>query len=151
MNELKALSVKQPWVWAMYRLPADVAKRVENRTWCPKWGIKPGQRFAIHASKGMDTLTAKMACQRLSGVLIPNNLPLQAIVGTAVYLGWVSDFTASSPELGRFREDRWYMGDYGWVIDDLKELPTPIMCPGALSLWNVPSDIVAKIRAAGCL
>ena len=42
---MKALTIKQPWAWAI----THGTKRVENRTWKPPFHII-GQRIAIHTS-----------------------------------------------------------------------------------------------------
>lgn len=49
----KALSIRQPWAWAIFY--ADPIKDIENRTW---YAVNRGRldqpgRIAIHASKGM--------------------------------------------------------------------------------------------------
>ena len=46
---MKALTVKQPWAWAIIHGGKDV----ENRSWMPNLGPR-GMRIAIHAGKGWD-------------------------------------------------------------------------------------------------
>ena len=46
---MKALTVIQPWAWAI----AHAGKRVENRTWGPPRDVI-GQRIAIHAGRRLD-------------------------------------------------------------------------------------------------
>lgn len=45
---MKALSIRQPWAWAILH----AGKRVENRDWqhTPRWMV--GQSICLHASKG---------------------------------------------------------------------------------------------------
>lgn len=38
-------------------------------------------------------------------------------------------------------------GRYGWLTTNLIALPTPVPCKGALSIWDVPAEVEAQIRA----
>lgn len=38
-------------------------------------------------------------------------------------------------------------GRFGFRLDDIQPLRTPIRCAGALSLWHVPADVQAEIEA----
>ena len=40
---MRALTVRQPWAWAI----AEGYKDIENRSWYPR--LEPGEVFAIHA------------------------------------------------------------------------------------------------------
>jgi hypothetical protein len=33
-----------------------------------------------------------------------------------------------------------------WFLEDVKPLSQPIECKGALSLWDIPAEIVAKLE-----
>jgi hypothetical protein len=46
---MKALTLWQPWSWAI----AHAGKRIENRTWRPL-GCVINQQIAIHAGKQLD-------------------------------------------------------------------------------------------------
>lgn len=128
---MKALSIKQPWLWAIL----EQGKRIENREWRPPtWII--GQRIALHASKGLDREGAA-ACAHIAGVDLPGvaDVPRGAIVATAVITGCVTE-----------SQDKWFFGTYGWVLDLVWELPAPVACRGALGLWNVPADLLPKVN-----
>ena len=72
---MKALSIKQPWLYCI----TDLDKRIENRTWKPP-GWVVGQRIALHASKGFDERGGPAAGE-LSGIhLFELELPKGAVV-----------------------------------------------------------------------
>lgn len=38
-------------------------------------------------------------------------------------------------------------GRYAWLLADVRALPEPIPCRGAIGLWTVPADIAARLEA----
>ena len=113
------LSVRQPWAWAIMH-----GKDIENRSWRPK-RLKPGDRFAIHAS-----LTADKEGFDFVGSLLelPEMMDFGDIIGTVQYDGCVvSSVSSVSP---------WFAGPIGWRLSDPRELPEPIPATGRLGLWR---------------
>jgi hypothetical protein len=54
-----------------------------------------------------------------------------------------------SPERHRLADDPWYMGGYGFVLEDVEPLPF-VAYPGALGLWKVKDKVMETIeRLAG--
>ena len=66
---MKALSIRQPWIWAMFHLGKDV----ENRTWST--GVR--ERVMLHASLKYDHEGAKWKLKHLY-LWIKGNGPLPA-------------------------------------------------------------------------
>jgi len=140
---MKALTIKQPWAYAI----TDLDKRIENRTWKPPdWII--GKRIAIHTSKKSDAL-GYSAIQRVKHVTLPANLPLGSIVATAKIISWVNE---QCFEVGivlhhpsDLVENEWFFGPIGWVLADVQKLVEPIPCRGQLGLWDVPNDLLPKL------
>lgn len=130
---MKALSIRQPWAWAILHAGKDV----ENRDWfTPFKG-----RFAIHAAKGMTREEYFDFCEgygNLVGaglaldVIVPafDLLPRGAIVGVAEIVGCVKQSKSA-----------WFQGKYGFVLRDPVVLLEPIPCRGALGFWDVPEDV----------
>lgn len=136
---MKALSIKQPWLWAI----TDLDKRVENRTWRPpKWAI--GQRIALHASK-KDDLAGAPSIHRITGQFTAPHIPRGAIVATAV----VADYCDNGRRLDRLpvEQDRWFFGPIGWILDDVRKLSEPVPCRGHLGLWDVPAELLDEVMA----
>lgn len=144
---MKALSIKQPWLYAI----TDLDKRIENRTWKPPdWLL--GKRIALHASKQYDNagrMTIKEIC---GGTIVPakDDLLLGYIVATVRVIGWVNrrgfgtGLGLSLPST--LVNDKWFFGPTGWIFDDVQKLAEPIPCQGALRLWNVPQEITTAIE-----
>ena len=153
---MKALSIRQPWAWAIL----FAGKDFENRDWYTSFR----GRFAIHAAKGMtkseyqsaisyitqafvrSTFRRQFEDQRATGhthitlgeLVMPDfeDIVRGAIVGVADLAACISN--SPSP---------WFEGKYGFVLRNVIALPEPIPCKGALSFWDVPAEIAAQIEA----
>lgn len=135
---MKALSIRQPWAWAILH----AAKNIENRDWPTSFR----GTFAIHAAKGMTKgeyldFLGNYGDIRFSRPSLPRPplnenavLPRGAIVGVADIIGCV-----------RKSESPWFVGDYGFVLANVRAIE-PIECRGALGFWPVPSEIENEIR-----
>lgn len=135
---MKALSIKQPWAWAILTQGKDV----ENRDWHTHFR----GTIAIHASKGMTNDEFEQAAYfmkyggpGISYKLLPNpmDIPRGGIVGLVDIIDCVS--SSLSP---------WFVGDYGFVLANPRQLSEPIPCKGALGFWNVPLDLVDQLTRA---
>lgn len=161
---MKALTLHRPWPWAILHLPAATAKRVENRDWPPPRSLF-GERFAIHAGRTFD-VSGALWIEREFGVRVPppSEHPI-GLVGSARIAGmrdhasavwWkkpsegeprtVSIKRGAVPPPGTHDGGRWFVGAYGWLLDDVVALPEPIACKGAQGLWTVSADVLARIQ-----
>ena len=146
---MKAITIRHPWPWAICYL----GKPLENRNWKPSFALSLGEKFAIHAGKMPSVIEIRNAFAGMHEMgVIEDQLHLptlsqlrtqeSAIVAVATYGGTV---TAHS--------SKWFVGRYGWKLlgaDDhvpLIVLPEPVKCQGYQGLWNVPSDVLEKMRA----
>jgi hypothetical protein len=132
---MKALTVRQPWAWAIINAKKDI----ENRNWNTHFrGM-----VAIHAAKGMTRNEYEQGCEFIKSIKprikIPayEDLERGEIIGTVEIKDCVQD--ANSP---------WFGGEYGFVLSHPKKLPEPIPCKGALNFWNVPQYIESRIKKA---
>ncbi|MDE2104126.1 MAG: hypothetical protein KGL39_43210 [Patescibacteria group bacterium] len=120
-----ALSVQQPWAWAI----TEAGKDIENRS---RFAITKGEmrprRIAIHASLGMTREDYKYAAQFMAtlGIVcpLPDKLARGAIVGAATVTAIVSEHT--SP---------WFFGPRGLVLADQVAID-PIPAVGALGYFR---------------
>ncbi|MEM9522937.1 MAG: ASCH domain-containing protein [Pseudomonadota bacterium] len=114
-----ALSIRQPWVWAILQAGKDV----ENRSWSTKFRGP----IALHAAKTM-TRAAYADVRNVAaglGIEVPPAAQLArgGIVGTAEIVDCVS--TSDSP---------WFFGPYGLVLRRVRPVPfLPVR--GALGLF----------------
>lgn len=130
-----ALSVQQPWAWAITEGGKDIENR--SRFAVSKGDMKP-RRIAIHASLGMTRDDYEDACYFMAqiGVVcpLPYKLSRGAIVGTATVTAIVSEH--SSP---------WFFGPRGLVLADQVAVD-PIPSVGALGYfrWSPSSKQLAE-------
>lgn len=133
-DALRALTLWQPWAFAV----ASLGKRIENRPWRP-WPSIVGKVIAVHAAAKVDPVGEAAVegwVRRHTGLVVPPaaSLPRGAIVATARVTGVVTEST--SP---------WFMGPYGWTLDDVIALPSPVPCRGAQGLWPVPPEVAVRV------
>lgn len=120
----KALTLKQPWAWAIF----NCGKNIENRIWDTSYR----GRLFIHAGRAYDHSGAAWIAEKF-GVEVPGpgNLPSGAIVG------WV--------ELGSISQESFKPNLFSWAIEDhyhwhLKrpyQFHEPIPYQGKLGLYPV--------------
>ncbi len=137
----RALSIKQPWAWAI----TDLDKRVENRSRATKFR----GHFWLHASAKLDAdgLVALAALLDVAEVeVMPDDFLLGSIVGRAELVECIapgSDIvrvTADGMKQGRWRDD----GSHWWILHNVEALPEPVPAKGMLGFWPVPPDVLAK-------
>jgi hypothetical protein len=169
---MKALSIRQPWAWAI----VHAGKRIENRQ--RKDGAMPDicrhrGPLLLHASKGMARLECLEAFQdrqdmgvEMDGIW-PGAKALQrgGIVGRCRAVAhldctgrfWFNPSSSIEANLtwrrGPSRGDseidmRWWAGGYALVLADVEPLPF-IECKGALGLWNVSESTLAELAVHG--
>lgn len=137
---MKALTLIQPWAWAIVHQD----KRVENRTWDPRTrGGKLGDSIVIHAGSKFDENAAVHIARMLGVRELPAAAHDKGLVGLARLSGIFEDQLALGfpPE-----QVRWFHGPYGWVLSDVIAL-RPIACPGQLGLWEVPEFFIERLEA----
>lgn len=161
---MKAMTLHQPWSWAI----AHAGKRVENRTWAPPASII-GQRVAIHAGLRLDKLALDsvrdaVAAGRISDaefvrITAPMNECVRsgfvhgAVESVATIAGAITldcscswgdvDFDGAVEAV----ESAWFMGPIGWLLTNVIALPEPVPCKGAQGLWTLPADVESAVLA----
>lgn len=130
---MKALTLLQPWAWAIIYGGKDV----ENRSWTTRYR----GTLAIHTSKRMTAAAYHAAAQfcALRGLTLPPQTALTfgAIIGTVDLVDCLPDDPAR----------RWGMpGQMHWIVANPRPC-TPIVMRGALSIWDVDAATQARIGA----
>lgn len=154
---MKALSLWQPWA----TLIAVGSKRVETRS----WATRHRGPIAIHAAKRLNrSELISVGCSwtycgalHATGKRMGDDkdlwdlLPFQAIVATAELVdvrptgsfrgdeidvrrrpfGATEILEWTERHMGNFE-----LGRFGWVLENVVQLPEPIPCPGARGLWD---------------
>lgn len=121
---MKALSILQPWAWAIIA----GHKSIENRNWTTRYRGP----LLIHAGKGF-TRSAygdifRHASRDKFDVPPIESFMLGGFIGTAELVDVVTT-----------TRDPWFNGPFGWVLAKPKSMKfTPY--PGQLRLFEVPDD-----------
>lgn len=140
---MRVLSLSRPWPWAIFDLPPQQAKRIENRSVpCPRALL--GQPIALHAAKSWDA----KAIQFFESLGIytggKGDHPSGAIVGvaTAARVVAIEDIDVVDPD-----QRRWCFGPWCWLLQDVRKLKVPIPRVGGLGIRILPSEIEEQILA----
>lgn len=137
---MKALTIRQPWAWAIFHAGKDI----ENRVWQPR-SLKPGETIAIHVAKKLDddweracneiTLySAWDADQRIVPAGEHENPFAGMIIGLVDVVRWdhSDDHKVWPP---------WAQGNaFHWHLDNPR-LIVPVLARGNFGLWDVLADL----------
>ena len=125
LTHVRALTVCQPWAWAI----VDGHKLVENRTRLTKYRGP----LVIHAGKSMAWDEHGRQFLAKMGLRVPERLPLGAIVGVVDLVDCVrvEDLARSA----------WASGPFCWVLSNPRKV-APMAWSGQLGLWQVPRSVV---------
>lgn len=138
---MKALSIRQPWAWAILHAGKDV----ENRT----WGTDFRGEFLIHASKGLGKQECRDAIMTVVDIA-PHAYDLWPGYETIERGGIVGIARVVDVRLNRAEHAKspWEVPDqFSFVLADAKPLPF-VPCSGLLGFWNVPPELLARIEGA---
>lgn len=123
---MKALTIRQPWAWAV----VAGHKTVENRVW-PTRHRGP---LAIHAGSGRGDLFV-LADPRWRGLFgsdfRPELMTRGAVVGVVDVIDCVP---ADHPSV---RDNPWTIGPWCWILANARPVATPLQMRGRLGLFDV--------------
>lgn len=112
---IKALSIRQPWAYAILHLGKDI----ENRS----RGTSYRGRFLIHAAKTIDRVA--IDALRMEGFRLPDEFEIGGIVGEA-----------RLDDVVRASSSQWFTGPVGYSISSAEPLEfKPVR--GMLGFFNV--------------
>ena len=122
---LRCLTVKQPWAWAI----VVGLKDVENREWAPRYR----GRLGIHAGRRVDP--EGFAFMRRLGITPPPHLPTGALIGIVDLV----DVVEGSPSPWAFD------GQKHWLLRSARVLDRPISMRGQMSLFGAPAMVADAV------
>lgn len=135
-----ALSVRNPWAWAIFHAGKDV----ENRTVEPPRNFV-GRRIAIHVGTTFGKEErAELALLQDVG-MVPRSLAeadLRAMSGRIVGHVLLDGAIDDSHELAF--ESGWYGGPHGWILLDRILLAEPVPARGMLGLWPIARRVTTR-------
>ncbi len=127
---MKALSIRQPWAWAILH----AGKNIENRTWNTMFRGD----FLIHAGAALDKAAYQlMRLYPIPGVVLPKaeDLPRGGIVGKAYLIDVMQP--------GSVVNVPWYEGNYGFILINPEPLPfRPLK--GKLNFFEVNYETLTR-------
>ena len=134
---MKALSIKQPWAWAICNLPDQFKKDVENRTWNTKYRGE----FLVHASKGFDAVGYDRMRWYLHELGYKGEIPTKKefIYGAIFGKTELVDVTQKA-------RSRWFEGIYGFKLKNTVAFKTSIPYKGQLNFFNVDEANLAGVE-----
>jgi hypothetical protein len=138
-----ALSLQEPWWWAILHAGKDV----ENRRWPFPWGVSLPERIIVHTSKTVDEsglvfLHESPEVKRLCLIPpTPSSLRLGALVGEVTVTRCVSLAEVRETDLysERLLRNPWAFGPWCWTLENPVEYAEPIPYVGRLGLFKVES------------
>lgn len=140
---MRALSITRPWAELILR-----GKSVENRVWKAQ---QPG-RILLHAAKSWEPSALSFAAMAgpdvLAGMSQSPNDHRTGIVGVAeVDSICGNEMVDAGRSWTPCQCGPWAMaGQYHWRLRNVRRLPRPVPCRGALGLWTPPAEVVAEIE-----
>jgi hypothetical protein len=135
---MRALSLTQPWAQAI----CDGKKRWETRSWPTNYRGE----IAIHASKGFPRWAKDFAEE--NGYAAWAKLPAGVIVCVceiaaccATTEGLLHQLTAQELSWGDYSPGR-----FAFRLGNVRVLPVPVPCTGALSIWSTDLETHKRIQ-----
>ena len=135
----KALSLLQPWVWAIL----TQGKNIENR----RWPTHFRGCVVIHTGKGYDAQGHTWLTEH--GYAIPPDLPRGAFLGEMTITGCRRPTVEESAGVGG---NPWAFGPWCFPLEEIIAYPEPVPGRGALGFFPVPPEVlevVRKLRGGG--
>ena len=139
---MKAISVRQPWAWAIIHAGKDVENR--SPATIARWTSLVGQRIAIHASTTMplwywDNAASIMLWDLGIDTPEPEDLDRGGIIGFVDVL----DIVKSS-------KSKWFeKGQHALLLANPTPIKRMLPCKGNSSIFNAPDGIERYAGARG--
>lgn len=141
--QIYALTILDPWCWAIDALPAAVAKPVENRYWPPYPWIRGHRWLAVHVGQSWCGEEARSRIAQLSGVVPPSRFAREMTERRGRVTGMVR-IDGTYPADGPPR--KWHApGQFGWEIGARVCLARPVAVTGRQKVWRVPIPAAVQI------
>ena len=114
---MRALSINQPWAWAI----VEAGKDIENRVWRTNYRGK----FWIHAGKKFDVDGLHWICSRFPGIKLPTTWQMGGVIGSDTLVDCLQQHSS-----------QWFFGPFGYTLKNAK--PCRFRpCRGYLNFFKV--------------
>lgn len=137
---MRAITIRQPWAWAIIRAGKDVENRSRNIAGSYRGAV------AIHAglAKPEQDNMGSRAHRAAHGSQIPTELVFGAFVGIADLVSVHHD-----SDHGPHRCSEWALpGDWHLMLENVRALTIPVPARGMLGLWTPSCAEFGQLQAA---
>lgn len=132
---MRALSIRQPWAWAILHAGKDV----ENRDWRAAWA--PSGELLLHAAKGCTLQEFREAADVIEGISGRRPPPLDQLARGGI----VGAFRVSRAVRQEHPASRWAVpGLVHLHLVDVRPLPF-VELAGQLGFFEVPPSVVTRL------
>jgi hypothetical protein len=151
---MKALTVQQPWAWAIVHGGKDVENRTQAWTYRGPLAIHAGQRLSERGRESPLVVRAVGDAMRRDQAA---HFEYGSIIGVVdlvqVHAAWAcvdaegsmcspwAEFEYAEHATNRKRRDIAHL-----VLENPQPLEVPVPCRGALGLWTVPSGVDDQVQ-----
>jgi hypothetical protein len=125
---MKAITIQQPWAWAV----AMGHKRVENRTWRTSYRGP----LLIHAGKSLERLADGLKWLNDFGITTPDEFIFGALIAQADLVDCV--------RVRQVRKMLFAQGPFCFILENVQPI-RPVYCAGQSGLWT-PSRRSASVE-----
>lgn len=124
---MKALTVQQPWAWAIvagHKLIENRGQRTHHRG-----------RIAVHAARRYDLGAVEWIGDK-TGIAVPEDLVRGAVIGEVSIVDCIAEGEASPPM--DMQGDPWGVcfPGFKWILADPVAYENPVLAKGQLGLWR---------------
>lgn len=154
---MRALTVQQPWAWAIIHGGKDVENRTQAWGYRGPLAIHAGARWSHRGASivpdllGDDLAVLQKYRAAMYGPDQGSISPAGAIIGVVQLAGvhhaepeccdspWAEQ--SYDEHGGRTRRDVVHL-----ILENPRPLPEPVRCRGALGLWTLPDHVAAEVQ-----
>jgi hypothetical protein len=166
MNTLFAITLAQPWPWAV----AQLGKRLENRSWTdPR--LTPGAWLALHGGKTPKESKNKRFLEMTADVRwLIRNSPGREFTPETIddfdFRDWTAEegifavcqieqiykpfqeleFPDSLASGWRARNQQGEEDQFAWMLENVNVFKSAVKVPGKQGLWPVTGDVLEQVR-----
>lgn len=125
---MKAITIRQPWAWAIIHIGKDI----ENRSWPTRYRGP----LLIHAASSMKAAEYGDFAEFIAGMKLRMPQLPELVMGGIIGRVDLVDCVEHS-------RSRWFEGEYGFVLSNPRPLPY-VKMPGKLSLFDVADHLLGQ-------
>jgi hypothetical protein len=131
---MKALSIRQPWAWAIVAGYKPVENRSRRTTFRGPLLVHAGKREMPEDINFVIRVVAEQTGRSEGDIFREYSKHLMAgALGAIVGVATISDCVQEM-------DSDWFFGPYGFVLTDARAI-SPVPCKGALGFFEVPADL----------